>query len=86
MEYIELTLERKFLRMSSFFQTYRPPIIIDEIQKAPELFEQIKIMCDESEERGLFWLTGSGSWNFTVCQKMRRKALTFQTNWIFLIL
>lgn len=42
-----------------FFQTYKPPIIIDEIQKAPELFEQIKIMCDESEERGLLWLTGS---------------------------
>ena len=42
-----------------FFQTYKPPIIIDEIQKAPELFEQIKIICDESEERGLFWLTGS---------------------------
>lgn len=42
-----------------FFQTYKPPIIIDEIQKAPELFEQIKIMCDEREERGLFWLTGS---------------------------
>ncbi len=42
-----------------FFQTYKPPIIIDEIQKAPELFEQIKIMCDESEERGRFWLTGS---------------------------
>ncbi len=42
-----------------FFQTYQPPIIIDEIQKAPELFEQIKLMCDESEERGLFWLTGS---------------------------
>lgn len=42
-----------------FFQTYKPPIIIDEIQKAPELFEQIKIMCDESEERGQFWLTGS---------------------------
>lgn len=42
-----------------FFQTYKPPMIIDVIQKAPELFEQIKIMCDESEERGLFWLTGS---------------------------
>lgn len=41
-----------------FFQTYKPPIIIDEIQKAPELFEQIKIMCDESQERGRFWLTG----------------------------
>ena len=42
-----------------FFQTYKPPILIDEIQKAPELLEQIKIMCDESEERGRFWLTGS---------------------------
>ena len=42
-----------------FFQTYKPPMIIDEIQKAPELFEQIKIICDNSEERGLFWLTGS---------------------------
>ncbi len=42
-----------------FFQTYRPPIIIDEIQKAPELFEQIKVLCDESDEKGLFWLTGS---------------------------
>lgn len=45
-----------------FFQTYKPPIIIDEIQKAPEIFEQLKIMCDESEERGLFWLTGSQSY------------------------
>lgn len=107
MEYIERTLERKFMHMSSFFkavlvtgarqvgkttmlkhlaseqnrtyvsmdntmdralaksdpalffQMYKPPIIIDEIQKAPELFEQIKILCDGSEEKGLFWLTGS---------------------------
>lgn len=42
-----------------FFQTYKPPILIDEVQKAPELFEQIKIMCDETDEKGLFWLTGS---------------------------
>ena len=42
-----------------FFQTYKPPVLIDEIQKAPELFEQIKIICDESDETGLFWLTGS---------------------------
>lgn len=51
-----------------FFQTYRPPILIDEIQKAPELLEPIKIMCDESEERGRFWLTGSQS------KKLRRTA------------
>ena len=42
-----------------FFQTYKPPILIDEVQHAPELFSQIKIMCDESDEPGLFWLTGS---------------------------
>ena len=42
-----------------FFQTYKPPILIDEIQKAPQLFEQIKIMCDETDKKGLFWLTGS---------------------------
>ncbi|MBQ2733287.1 MAG: ATP-binding protein [Clostridia bacterium] len=42
-----------------FFQTYKPPILIDEVQKAPELFEQIKILCDGTEEKGLIWLTGS---------------------------
>lgn len=42
-----------------FFMRYKPPIIIDEVQKAPELFSYIKILCDESEDTGLFWLTGS---------------------------
>lgn len=42
-----------------FFQTYKPPVLIDEVQKAPELFEQIKVICDGTEERGLIWLTGS---------------------------
>lgn len=44
-------------------------IIFDEIQKAPELFEQIKIMCDETEERGLFWLTGS--WQYKMMKNIR---------------
>ena len=42
-----------------FFQTYKPPMIIDEVQYAPELFSQIKLMCDNSSDTGLFWLTGS---------------------------
>jgi predicted AAA+ superfamily ATPase len=42
-----------------FFQIYKPPVIIDEVQYAPELFGQIKILCDESETPGRFWLTGS---------------------------
>ena len=44
-----------------FFQTFKPPILIDEVQKAPELFEHIKMICDETNETGLFWLTGSES-------------------------
>ena len=42
-----------------FFQNYPPPVLVDEIQYAPELFQQIKILCDASEETGQFWLTGS---------------------------
>lgn len=42
-----------------FFQTYKPPILIDEVQHAPQLFEYIKLMCENTEETGQFWLTGS---------------------------
>lgn len=42
-----------------FLQAHKPPILIDEIQKAPELLEPIKVLCDASDERGGFWLTGS---------------------------
>ncbi len=57
------TMLRQFAQSDPklFFKTYQPPILIDEVQKAPELFETIKMICDESEERGLFWLTGSQS-------------------------
>lgn len=44
-----------------FFQMYQPPVLIDEVQKAPALFEEIKIICDNSDKRGQFWLTGSQS-------------------------
>ncbi len=44
-----------------FFQVHKPPVLIDEAQKAPELFEHIKMICDESDQTGLFWLTGSES-------------------------
>ncbi len=54
-----------------FFQTYKPPILIDEVQKAPELFEQIKVICDESEEKGLIWLTGSQQ--YKMITKVREK-------------
>ena len=46
-----------------FFQMYKPPIIIDEVQYAPEIFPTIKILCDESDQTGQFWLTGSQQFN-----------------------
>ena len=42
-----------------FLQQYSAPIIIDEIQYAPELLPFIKIKVDESGEVGQYYLTGS---------------------------
>jgi hypothetical protein len=42
-----------------FTQTYTPPLIIDEIQYAPQLFSYIKIAVDREKKNGMFWLTGS---------------------------
>ena len=42
-----------------FLQRYKPPIIIDEIQYAPELLLYIKIEADRQRKNNLFWLTGS---------------------------
>lgn len=42
-----------------FLQRYRPPVLIDEIQYAPQLFPYIKIAVDKERKPGMFWLTGS---------------------------
>ena len=42
-----------------FLQRYKPPLFIDEVQYAPELFTYIKIYVDTHKQNGLFWLTGS---------------------------
>ena len=42
-----------------FLQRYTPPLLIDEVQYAPELFTYIKIYADTHRQNGLFWLTGS---------------------------
>ena len=42
-----------------FLQLHKPPVIIDEVQYAPELFTYIKIHVDEHHMPGAFWLTGS---------------------------
>lgn len=42
-----------------FLQTWPAPVIIDEIQYAPQLFSAIKIQVDREKRNGQFWLTGS---------------------------
>jgi uncharacterized protein len=42
-----------------FFKRFPPPLLIDEIQYAPELLPYIKILIDSNRQSGTFWLTGS---------------------------
>lgn len=42
-----------------FFQIHQPPVLIDEVQYAPELFTYIKISVDQNQRPGDFWMTGS---------------------------
>ncbi|MGN0469100.1 MAG: ATP-binding protein [Acutalibacteraceae bacterium] len=42
-----------------FLQLHKPPVLIDEVQYAPELFTYIKVYVDAHHQPGAFWLTGS---------------------------
>ena len=60
-----VTLDNPTLRILAktepdlFLQRYTPPVIIDEVQYAPELFNYIKIYADTHKQSGDFWLIGS---------------------------
>ena len=43
----------------TFFKDNPPPVFVDEIQKAPELFSQIKMIIDRDHKKGQFFLCGS---------------------------
>lgn len=52
-----------------FFDEYKEPLIIDEIQYAPQILPYIKIRVDKSGKRGQFILTGSQQ--FTMIHNLR---------------
>ena len=62
-----VTLNRPLVRQSAvenpslFFDINKPPVVVDEIQKAAELFDYIKDIVDEDKTKGQFYLTGSQS-------------------------
>ncbi len=61
--YVSLdSLEARTLAKSepeAFLAAYPPPVLIDEVQYAPDLFRAIKIEVDKHQRPGDFWLTGS---------------------------
>ena len=42
-----------------FLQRFQPPLLLDEVQYAPELLTYIKMQVDRDRRPGSFWLTGS---------------------------
>ncbi len=46
-----------------FLDMHPAPILIDEVQYAPELFSSLKIRIDNGAAPGSYWLTGSQSFN-----------------------
>ena len=63
MEYI--TLDDEVLREQAksdpklFLEEHPAPLLIDEVQYAPNLFSYIKINVDRENKKGMYWLTGS---------------------------
>ncbi len=47
------------IHSGTFFLDNPPPVFVDEVQKAPVLFEQIKLSLDKSKKKGQFYLCGS---------------------------
>jgi len=64
-EYNYVTLDDPMLRQSAeetsgtFIKDNPPPVFIDEIQKVPSLFEQIKLYLDRDKKKGQFYMCGS---------------------------
>ena len=62
-EYVTLDdlIEREMAKNDPkmFLQIHKPPVFIDEVQYAPELFPYIKMHIDKTHNPGCFWLTGS---------------------------
>lgn len=48
-----------------FFQMHKPPLLIDEVQYAPELLIYVKILADRDYRPGDFWLTVSQAFRLT---------------------
>ena len=73
-----VTLDDEVLRESArrdpklFLEEHPWPLLIDEVQYAPELFPYIKMKVDEAKERSMYWLTGSQQFKLMNYEKLIR--------------
>jgi len=54
-----IILQSAIEEAGTFFKTTPPPVFVDEIQYAPNLFPYIKMIVDNEKKKGLFYLSGS---------------------------
>jgi predicted AAA+ superfamily ATPase len=60
-----ISMDNDFIRQNAieqpnlFFESYKTPLFIDEVQKATAIFNTIKLIADREKTNGLFILTGS---------------------------
>lgn len=64
----------------AFFEQYPAPVLIDEIQRAPGLFLEIKALIDGKKTPGLVWLAGSQRFELmkNVSESLSGRMATFE--------
>jgi len=85
-KYHYITFDDSSLRLSArkdpqrFLETLQTPVIIDEIQYAPEILPYIKIHVDRKRKNGAFILTGSQVFNVMagVTESLAGRAALFE--------
>jgi uncharacterized protein len=66
--------------IKGFFQTYSDKIIIDEVQKLPELFSYIQYLVDETGKMGQIIISGSQNFQLIerICQSLAGRVALFR--------
>lgn len=65
------------IHSGTFFLDNPPPVFVDEVQKAPVLFEQIKLCLDKSKKKGQFYPLRLPA----IRNNERGKRIACRTNW-----
>ena len=66
-DYVSMENPRDYLLAKQdavlFFNSHSLPLVVDEVQRVPELFSPVKWVVDQSDEKGRIVLTGSQTYH-----------------------